>query len=47
MEQAIFRKIMRVKGVRHKNQWIKYWIKEATEQTDGRHDKEERKQLSK
>jgi hypothetical protein len=47
MEQAIFRKIMRVKGDRHKNQWSKYWIKEATEQTDGRHDKEERKQLSK
>ena len=25
-EKAIFRKVMRVKGVRHKSQWIKYWI---------------------
>ena len=28
---------MRVKGVRRKNQWIKYRISEATEQTDGKH----------
>ena len=26
LEKAIFRKILRVKGVQHKNQWIKYWI---------------------
>jgi hypothetical protein len=37
LEKAIFRKVMRVKGVRHKSQWIKYWLKEATEQTDGKH----------
>ena len=30
---------MRVKGVRHKSQWIKYWISKATEQTDGQHNK--------
>ena len=30
---------MRVKGARYKNQWIKHWIKEATEQTDGKHQK--------
>jgi len=35
LEKAIFRKVMCVKGVRHKSQWIKYWILEATEQTDG------------
>ena len=39
LEKAIFRKVMRVNGVRHKSQWIKYWIKEATEQTDGKHNK--------
>jgi len=39
LEKAIFRKVMRVKGVRHKSQWIKYWLKEATEQTDGKHSK--------
>ena len=26
LEKAIFRKVMRVKGVWHKSQWIKYWI---------------------
>ena len=30
---------MRVKGARYKDQWIKHWIKEATEQTDGKHQK--------
>ena len=24
-EKAIFRKVMRVKGVRHKSQWIQLW----------------------
>ena len=33
LEKAMFRKVMRVKGVRHKSQRIKYWIEEATEQT--------------
>jgi hypothetical protein len=25
LEKAIFGKLMRVRGVRHKRQWIKYW----------------------
>ena len=33
LEKAMFRKVMRVKGVRHKSQWIKYWISDPTEQT--------------
>jgi hypothetical protein len=39
LEKAIFRKGLRAKGVRYKSQWIKYWIQEATEQTDGKHNK--------
>ena len=44
--KAIYRKDMRAKGLRHKSQWVKYRIYEATEQTDGKHDKN-KKQPSK
>ena len=39
LEKAIYRKDMRAKGLRHKSQSVKYRIYEATEQTDGKHDK--------
>ena len=35
VDKAIYGKVMRVKGVRHKKQWIKDWMQEATEQSDG------------